>query len=66
MKLLDRLSPNTFAKGAIGTVVAMVLVFVGLVLYSLSSGLPTLEQHEIKLNNPIPHPIESPCAHEPL
>ena len=46
MKLLDRISPNTFAKVAIGSIVAMVLVFVGLIVYSLSSGLPTLEQLE--------------------
>lgn len=46
MKLTRMVTPDRFAKWAIGLFVAFTLVVAGLIVYSLSSGLPTLEQLE--------------------
>jgi penicillin-binding protein 1A len=46
MKLTRTVTPDRIAKWAIGLFVAFTLVVAGLIVYSLSSGLPTLEQLE--------------------
>ncbi len=46
MKLLDVFTPNRVATWSIGAFVGLTLLIIGLVVYSLSSGLPTLEQLE--------------------
>jgi penicillin-binding protein 1A len=46
MKLARIITPDRFAKWAIGVFVVLTVAVAGVIVYSLSSGLPTLEQLE--------------------
>lgn len=46
MSFLRSIKPDSVAKSAIAAFIALIIVVVGVIVYSLSSGLPTLEQLE--------------------